>query len=198
MFLIGISVLTIITSMSSLQILLQAYRKTAVVEDPLTPIIPSSIHNITTSHSIPFMHVDTQTYVERLWASVLSMPMVMLFGCFTLLCAWSLTSLLIFHGMIISVAQTTNERVRNIYQYGRVQNTEDHGCFQNWKCAFCNERPRSLLPSDFTDIVVCDHSYPETLWKSESSASISESGELRAMQRLEEEEEVNEEDEEQE
>lgn len=96
------------------------------------------------------------------------MPVVMLFGCFTLLCAWSLTSLLLFHAMIITVAQTTNERVRNVYQLGRNQNVDDHGCCSNWKHAFCSQRPESQLPADFTDMVVCDHRNPETVWKNDN------------------------------
>lgn len=84
----------------------------------------------------------------------MSMPIVVLFGTFTLLCAWSLTSLLVFHGMIISLAQTTNERVRNVYQYGN-QNVDNHGCVQNWCYALCSKRRPSLLPNDFSEFVTC-------------------------------------------
>lgn len=70
--------------------------------------------------------------------------------------------------MIITVAQTTNERVRNVYQLGRNQNVDDHGCCSNWKHAFCSQRPESQLPADFTDMVVCDHRNPETVWKNDN------------------------------
>lgn len=53
----------------------------------------------------------------RLWRTIATWPLVSLFGIFTLLCAWTLTSLLLYHMMIISVAQTTNERVRGVYRY---------------------------------------------------------------------------------
>jgi hypothetical protein len=83
----------------------------------------------------------------------MSMPIVVLFGIFTLLCAWSLTSLLLFHGLIITLAQTTNERVRNVYQH--TVNTDNHGCCANWIHALCSKRPSSLLPDDFSEIVTC-------------------------------------------
>jgi len=158
-FLVAVSALTIITTLSCFQIIFQTYTKSAV-ENPLpgsesdgsAPLIPPDIEYV-------------PTYASRLWDSVLSMPIVMLFGTFTLVCAWSLTSLLLFHAMIISVAQTTNERVRNVYQLGRNQNVDDHGCCANWSHAFCSERPASRLPTDFTEMVVCDHSQPETQWK---------------------------------
>jgi hypothetical protein len=177
-FLVAVSALTIITTLSALQILLQAYARTAV-EDPLpgpvinrtAPLIPSDLH-------------DVPTYAERLWSSVLSMPIVTLFGTFTLLCAWSLTSLLFFHAMIISVAQTTNERVRNVYQFGRNQNLDDHGCCRNWKYAFCSNRPPSRLPKDFTEMVVCDHSHPETVWRNLNRQSSLETQEGSAAERL--------------
>lgn len=151
MFLTSVSILTIVTSITCFQILFQAYVREVV---DTTPLLPSSMD-------------DVPDCAQRLWSSIVSMPVLVLFGLFVLLCAWSLVSLLVFHAMIISVAQTTNERVRNVYQYGRNENVDDRGCCQNWRDAFCRPRPRSLLPKDFTDIVVCDHARPESLWKSE-------------------------------
>ncbi|EEC44704.1 predicted protein, partial [Phaeodactylum tricornutum CCAP 1055/1] len=55
---------------------------------------------------------------HRLWQAMLSMPMTVLFGTFTLLCSWSLVSLLFYHAVLVSVSQTTNERVRGVYRYG--------------------------------------------------------------------------------
>jgi hypothetical protein len=73
---------------------------------------------------------------------------------FTLLCAWSLTSLTCFHGLIISLAQTTNERVRGVYQYGGIHNPADLGCWKNWITLFCTSRvPISRLPKDFSALV---------------------------------------------
>ncbi len=87
------------------------------------------------------------------------LPTVFFMSIFTLLCAWSLTSLTFFHGVIISVAQTTNERVRNVYKDERSdrgeENPADKGCCKNWIYAFCSEIPESRLPVDFSQEVDC-------------------------------------------
>ena len=74
--------MTILTTLSALLLLIQAYQDVQVTDE-----LPS---------------------LNRLWAAIMGMPVTFVFGTFTLLCAWSLTSLLLFHGLIISVAQTTN------------------------------------------------------------------------------------------
>jgi hypothetical protein len=82
------------------------------------------------------------------------LPMEVGLCLFTLLCAWSLVSLTCFHGLIISLAQTTNERVRGVYQYGGIHNPADMGCWKNWITLFCTSRvPVSRLPKDFSALV---------------------------------------------
>jgi hypothetical protein len=98
------------------------------------------------------------------------MPVVVILGVLVLTCAWSLTSLLLFHAMIISLAQTTNERVRNVYQYGHTRNVDDEGCCKNWWTAICSELPPSLLPDDFSDEVTCEFCPPETVWNAETAS----------------------------
>mmetsp|Transcript_52554 Transcript_52554/g.61361 ORF Transcript_52554/g.61361 Transcript_52554/m.61361 type:complete len:170 (+) Transcript_52554:233-742(+) len=73
----------------------------------------------------------------------------MISGSLIFLCAWSLTSLLCFHGLIISVAQTTNERVRNVYGQYRASNPDHNGLFQNWRNALFSRRYKSMLYSNF-------------------------------------------------
>eukprot|EP00980_Cylindrotheca_fusiformis_P006418 scaffold1375_cov137-Cylindrotheca_fusiformis.AAC.7 len=82
----------------------------------------------------------------------------------TLLCAWSLTSLLFFHAMIVSDAQTTNEKVRNVYRVGSVENVADKGCCRNWFSAFCEPWAVSRLPKDMSEIVHCRYEQEETVW----------------------------------
>ena len=114
----------------------------------------------------------------RIWMTLLSMPLTVFFGIFTLLCAWSLTSLTLFHAMIISIAQTTNERVRGVYRYGGVVNAADDGCCHNWCNAFCTTRPPSRLPNDFSEIVFADNGrtgecggvIKESVWNAEAAA----------------------------
>ena len=73
---------------------------------------------------------------------------------FALLCAWSLTSMTCFHALIITLAQTTNERVRGVYQYGGIRNPADRGCWRNWMALCCTSVPDSSLPKDFSAEVV--------------------------------------------
>ena len=80
-------------------------------------------------------------------------PTVIVMAFFTLLCAWSLTSLTCFHGMIISINQTTNEKVRGVYD--SLGNPANQGCLQNWAGAICREVPESRIPKDFSENVDC-------------------------------------------
>eukprot|EP00984_Skeletonema_dohrnii_P006957 scaffold2481_cov83-Skeletonema_dohrnii-CCMP3373.AAC.1 len=80
-------------------------------------------------------------------------PIELAFGLFSLLCAWSITSLTCFHALIITLGQTTNERVRGVYQYGGVMNPADRGCWRNWMEMLWRKVPESRLPSDFSDVV---------------------------------------------
>lgn len=108
---------------------------------------------------IPSDGVNGGNAHHRVWEDVkeaiFSMPTVVFMGLFCLLCAWSLVGLCCFHAVIISVAQTTNERVRGVYQYRRFTNTSDGGCFRNWRHAFCSPKPPSLLPN-FHEMVIVE------------------------------------------
>ena len=143
-FLITISLLTILVTLSCVRLLVLQYERT---ESP---------------KHISGQHFPPELY--RLGSAIMSMPIVVLFGTFTLLCAWSLTSLMLFHGMIITLAQTTNERVRNVYQYGGNVNVDNHGCWRNWMATLCSKQPPSRLPRDFSEMVTCQYCPPETVW----------------------------------
>jgi palmitoyltransferase ZDHHC9/14/18 len=147
-FLCSISLLTILVTASCGRLFFLQYEETSTTttteETEETESLPLALH--------------------RLLVVVEKMPVVVILGVFTLSCAWSLTSLLLFHGMIISVAQTTNERVRNVYQYGHQRNVDDEGCWKNWSRAICSKLPPSLLPDDFSDVVTCEFCPPETVW----------------------------------
>ena len=144
LFLLCISLLSILVTASCARLLFLQYQQTQT----------------SSPNDLPCLH--------RLLLAVEKMPMLVLLGIFTLACAWSLTSLFLFHAMIISVAQTTNERVRNVYQYGHNVNVDDHGCWRNWANAICSPLPPSLLPDDFSDIVTCEFCPPETVWNAET------------------------------
>ena len=153
-FLIAMSGLTILSTATAVQVLTQVFAATKPV--------PASSSNKS-------LNAVFET-CGRLWHVVAKTPIVFLFGAFTMLCAWSLLSLLLYHAMIISVAQTTNERVRNVYHVNA--NEADVGCIQNWVAALCSRIPKSSLP-DFSQTVKCDWSNAETMWRSHSRNSSS-------------------------
>ena len=170
-FLFAISGMTIVTTLASFRVVLQAY-----------------------------LDLDNATdNFHRLLDAIISIKLTVLFGSFTLLCAWSLTSLLCFHAMIISIAQTTNEKVRNVYRSNNnnssclaccgpsdttssssttnnasmtgADNDADRGCCINWYQAFCTPLPLSRLPPDMSAKVICDYESlrgPETPWTGDS------------------------------
>lgn len=138
------------TTLSALRVLVQAYIDTPSVEGAST--------------------------LHHLLQAVMSIKFTFLFGTFTLLTAWSLTGLLLFHAMIISIAQTTNERVRNVFRTSfsfcgskappveeegtsmtGAFNEADRGCCYNWYRACCTAVPVSRLPPDMSAIVHCEY-----------------------------------------
>jgi len=156
-FLLSISGMTIVTTISALRIFVQAYDDVQVAEG--------------------------SSLLHQLIQAVMSMKFTFMFGSFTLLCTWSLLSLLFFHAMIIAAAETTNERVRNVYQpkssfCGLKSPSEDQannsltgsfneadaGCVRNWYRAFCSPVPISRLPSDMSATVVCNYTEDEQEW----------------------------------
>mmetsp|Transcript_15278 Transcript_15278/g.35211 ORF Transcript_15278/g.35211 Transcript_15278/m.35211 type:complete len:566 (-) Transcript_15278:113-1810(-) len=162
LFLIGIAGITIMTSLCAFEVMVEAFSTTpsVVVDDDGTIVA-----NLTT--------------LQRLWKSILSEKLTFLFGSFTLLCAWSLTSLLCFHGMIISIAQTTNERVRGVYRLGQVENAADRGCVKNWYTAACIPCPVSRLPRDMSAQVIADYeNRPEHVWNGDDDGG--EGGKTKA------------------
>lgn len=144
MFLVNISIMTILTTLCSMVVFLHAYINVEVDDDT--------------------------TLLTHTWRAILEIKIIFAFGSFTLLCAWSLVSLLLFHGMIISAAQTTNERVRGVYNTGSLENLADKGCWRNWFRAFCKPVAVSRLPRDMSNTVVCTYLNEETVWDEEEHA----------------------------
>jgi hypothetical protein len=107
-----------------------------------------------------------------IWHTLLHQPVTVLFGVFTFLCAWSLISLLAYHALIISVAQTTNERVRGVYRYASAVNAADQGFCRNWWNALCSTQSPSMLPKDFSQMVICSECSPESEWSGDLQISM--------------------------
>jgi len=96
-------------------------------------------------------HTSHASYV--IYECIRSEPSAVILSFFTLLCAWSLASLTCFHGLIITIGQTTNERVRGVYD--ALENPANKGAATNWFGALCSEIPESRIPRDFSKIVDC-------------------------------------------
>ena len=71
--------------------------------------------------------------------------------------------------MIIALAQTTNEHVLGIFQFNKHTNPDDKGCIKNYWNALFGKRPKSALPSDFSEIVYCAPC-DDIVWDGEASA----------------------------
>lgn len=163
-FIVSILALTVLVTVCAIRLVWVAFEDALATDPGIGPVIQEGSDD----HPYKFS-TDFPSLAHRLWHAVMSMPFTFIFGTFTLLCAWSLMSLLCFHAMIISLAQTTNERVRGVYRYGGGVNVADQGCCRNWVSALCSKRPVSRLPRDFSDTVVCDLSVlPETVWEGET------------------------------
>jgi len=113
-FLVAISALTILVTVSCLQVLIKAYEEVAIGPLSPGPIVSGSDEAGGAQETSGGSgggnqhHLDHPTEVQKMWAAVSSMPLVCIMAVFCLLCAWSLTSLTCFHVLIITLAQTTN------------------------------------------------------------------------------------------
>lgn len=69
---------------------------------------------------------------------------------------------------MISIGQTTNEHVRDIYQ--KDENVFDQGCYRNFSTALFGDVPSSLLP-DFREVIPAVD-YMNTIRKEREEAQI--------------------------
>lgn len=139
-FLISVTILAILVTFTCVRIFLETYHK----------LDRGSLNNITGSDSEE-RHTSHSSYL--VFECIKSEPTAVILSFFTLLCAWSLASLTCFHGLIITIGQTTNERVRGVYD--ALENPANKGVARNWFGALCSEIPESRIPRDFSQIVDC-------------------------------------------
>ena len=173
---ISISIFTIVVSVSCLRVLGESYHECLLEEEnkriekeqqynaddmfwnPYYDTNPNVESTEYTSTSTADHDVTKPFQYQIAFRTISNLPIEVAFGLFSLLCAWSLTSLTCFHALIITLAQTTNERVRGVYQYGGIGNPADEGCINNWMsvlCPCCNNGRRkeimtSRIPNDFS------------------------------------------------
>lgn len=154
-FLISVSVLTVVVTCSCFRVLSECYLEG--VRDEEEEGNMSSVNDgneFDDDNNQQQYQSSSSSFHYHILLRILSkLPIELAFGLFSLLCAWSITSLTCFHALIITLGQTTNERVRGVYQYGGVVNPADQGCYRNWMGVCCDDVPESRLPNDFSDVV---------------------------------------------
>jgi len=145
---------------------LAAFQRIAVADSPgIGPVLSVNVTNVNE------MAEYGERTSHRILRTLLSMPATVLIGTFTLLSSYTLLSLLLYHAIIISVSQTTNERVRGVYRYGSASNASDRGCVGNWITACCHRTPPSRLPLDFSAVIRVDRNGREAPWNGEMTPS---------------------------
>jgi len=155
-FVTFVTFLSLFSMVTDFRLLMCAYQLFMIESgDPL----PSNMSSLTDIDNLIQVGHSTSSAV---WHVLAHQPVVVVYGVFIFLCSWSLFSLFCYHVLIISVAQTTNERVRGVY--GITPNTADRGCCLNWVNFCCKTSPGSRLPSDFSAIVNLEKPRVETVW----------------------------------
>ena len=179
-FLVSVTIFTAIAALTTTFVVLYTYQhernvllRGRVIDDVTTATTDNNdtviitMEDLTTDPGAVAETVIIQSVLtwEQLWTCLIRVlcriPVTVLFMTFTIMCTWSMISLLLYHFRTISIAQTTNERVRAVYttitsasaaslrsqqqlqtssdgahQYFYNQsnnnNPSDHGCISNW------------------------------------------------------------------
>ena len=192
LFLVAVTALTMLTSVTSIVILLHAFQqeRTWHLQHHQHSTPPPTIEDIEDVDAAATAVLESVLSWEDTWSCVWKvasrMPVTVSFAVFTGMCAWSMISLLLYHFRTISIAQTTNERIRGVYSASAPMrsrdsfsslgnsasngssnyNPADMGVFQNWYscCRTLLHPPDSDLPSDFSEVVTEPNIQPETTW----------------------------------
>jgi DHHC palmitoyltransferase len=194
-FITTLSLLTCIISITVARLIVVSYYVTRMQDasswNPnagIGPVLMDNHHKVSSSSSAALAAMDATRHTAReLWRTIRHYPVSVAFGTFTMITAWTLLSLLSYHLMLITVAQTTNERVRGVFRYGAPgrqtpaftsassasimledssssqssRNEADHGCCRNWIKACCGRIPPSRLPPDFSLMVHSPYRYED-------------------------------------
>jgi DHHC palmitoyltransferase len=192
LFLVAVTLLTTLTSLTSVLVLLHAFQKerTWHLEHHQHSTPPPTIEDIEDVDTAATAVLESVLSWEDTWSCVWKvtchMPVVVMFALFTGMCAWSMISLLLYHFRTISIAQTTNERIRGVYSASapmqsrdsfsslgnpmsnnsNYSNPADLGLCRNWYscCYTLWYPPHSDLPSDFSELVMEPTIQLETIW----------------------------------
>lgn len=166
LFLCGVSLLVLVTCSASVTVLAGCYHYSKGMERPGLSKLDQVIINYTDGAlSEPVVEWEQSSHV--LWDVLVQHSLVVAFGLFTGVCAWSLISLSLYHLRTISIAQTTNERVRGVFV--AELNPYDRGCCANWRSCVgaLVHPPPSRLPRDFSETVHEPATVCESAWNGE-------------------------------
>ena len=154
-FLICVTLLTVIVTFTCIRIFIQTFHDLEKGDLPLhVGQEAGNVNGNGNGNDQKFeegRHSSHSSYI--VYECIKAEPTAVILSFFTLLCAWSLASLACFHGLIITIGQTTNERVRGVYD--ALENPGDKGIVRNWFGALCSEIPASRIPMDFSEVVEC-------------------------------------------
>jgi DHHC palmitoyltransferase len=198
-FLVAVTLLTTLISFTSIVILIHAFQKerTWHLQHHQHSTPPPTIADIEDVDAAATAVLESVLSWEDTWSCVWKvachMPVILMFAIFSGMCAWSMLSLLLYHFRTISIAQTTNERIRGVYSavapirsrdsfssLGNMvssnssnSNPADLGVCRNWYscCHTLWCPPHSDLPSDFSELVVEPNIQSETIWSGVDSES---------------------------
>lgn len=112
----------------------------------------------TTRYNVHIRHLSLAASIE---CAIISSPVTTFIGSLTLICAWSLLSLLLYHFYLMTIGQTTNEHVRDYLGPG-VMNPFHHGCCGNCAEICCSESTPSLL-NNLSDEITAEEYILKTL-----------------------------------
>jgi DHHC palmitoyltransferase len=179
-FLVCVTVFTAIAALTTTLVVLFTYQheRNKLLRDHIIPTTNDNNAAITMEDLTTDPGSVAETVIiasvltwEQTWTCcihvICHIPVTVLFMTFTIMCTWSMISLLLYHFRTISIAQTTNERVRAVYTtisstsaaslrsqqqlhnrsndaqqqlfYNKSNNNNpaDHGCLSNWMSCLC-------------------------------------------------------------
>jgi DHHC palmitoyltransferase len=164
-FVVSLSGLLILSVAMAIRVLIATFEETAFNDAQLKKNSTETFNPLNYTDLGSMAEYGEET-ANRFWSVFRNQPLTCTFGAYLFLCTWTLLSLLWYHVVLISIAQTTNERVRDVYRHGAVVNAADKGCCRNWCNFLCQRhRPTSRIPADFSAYVDTNRSHCEHPWQ---------------------------------
>jgi len=185
-FLVCVTGFCMLVTTCSFRVVLDTYREIAVLEEGgIGPVV------LEASDVSELWRNDTATaedaaiaaakYGEqtsrRLWMSLRQVPIAVVLLLAGFLCSWSLLWLLAYHCMLVSVDQTTNERVRGVYRH-RPSPSPSSASLSNYGYGSADRHRRgnfndSSGPHRGGGGVVVDGGFPSSAFRSSPSSTTS-------------------------